>query len=190
MSKLIEEWRPIKDYEGLYEVSDWGRVRSLDHVVKQKNWVGRIVETHYKGKMLTHGKQRKNYWRITLCKNNVTEKRFLHQMVAEAFIPNHDNKPCIDHIDGDPSNNCVWNLRWCTTLENNNNPVTLKRLSEAKKGYTNRAVRKVARCDDYWNILQIYDSMKDARRKGFCNVYNAIYNSKTHYSGGYLWKFL
>lgn len=189
MSKEVEEWRPIQDYEGLYEVSDWGRVRSLDHIVLQNN-KGKLVETHYKGRILTHGKGRKNYWRITLCKNNVTEKIFLHQLVAQAFIPNPEDKKYIDHIDGNPENNFVDNLRWCTYLENNRNPVTVERLRESKVGYTNEKQQKVARCDDEWNILEVYDSMKDARRKGYCNVRYAIYTSKSHIHNGFKFKFV
>lgn len=190
MSKEVEEWRPINGYEGLYEVSDWGNVRSLDHTVIQRNFKGRYVETHYKGKILTHGRGRKNYMRMTLCKNNVTERKWLHRLVAEAFIPNPSNKPFIDHRDGNPQNNNVENLQWVTTKENNNNPITLERLRESKIGCKNRETKKVARCDAVWNILEVYDSLKDARRKGFCNVHYAVYQSRTHYSGGFFWKFI
>lgn len=63
-----------------------------------------------------------------------TKRRFaVHRLVAKAFIPNPDNKPEIDHIDGDPTNNHVWNLQWVTHKENMNNPITKKRLSEALK---------------------------------------------------------
>lgn len=189
MSRLVEEWRPIKDYEGLYEVSDWGNVRSLDHIVYQKN-KKKVCETHYKGRLLKFIIGAKNYYRVALCKNNKVKKYFVHQLVARAFIPNPEKKVYIDHLDGDPTNNCITNLKWCTHKENNNNPVTLERLSLAKIGYVNREVKPVARCDENWVVLEIYPSMKDARRNGFCNVHHAIYKSQTHIHNGFKWKFI
>lgn len=186
----MEIWKDIKNYEGLYQVSNEGRVRSLDHITLQKNFKGRMVQTKYKGRILTHGKGLKNYWRMTLSKNNVLKRFFLHQLVADAFIPNPDNKPYVDHIDGNPENNKVENLRWATTLENNRNPITLERLRESKKGYTNNEVKKVARCNDNWDVLEIYDSLKDARRKGYCNVRYAIYKAQSHMHNGFKWKFI
>lgn len=137
MSKLVEEWRPVVGYEGLYEVSDWGRVRSVLRVVKCGN--GKGSERIFGGKIIKFSyKKNGKYHRYYLHKKGEKNKWFsCHRLVAEAFIPNPDNKPCIDHIDGNPENNSVYNLRWATHQENSNNPITLQRLKEANSGDRN-----------------------------------------------------
>lgn len=135
MSKLIEEWRPVVGYEGLYEVSDWGRVKSVDRIEIffnnkcNKNTIrkrkGRIINIDYNCKG--------GYGRIYLNKDGNEIKKRIHRVVAETFIPNPDNKPCVGHWDCNVTNNKVENLYWCTVVENNNNPITKQRQSEAKK---------------------------------------------------------
>lgn len=122
MSKTVEEWRPIKDYEGLYEVSDWGNVRRLC-----KNKTKPIAKEEIKG-----------YLRVHLWKNGVGKHIFIHKLVAQAFIPNPENKPCIGHKkplpDGteDKTANEVWNIEWMTYKENANYGTLSQRRSEAQ----------------------------------------------------------
>lgn len=103
---MLEEWKPVKEFEGLYEVSNLGRVRALS---KRGFERGGIL------------KQRKNtggYMELRLSKNNQKFNVLVHRLVAMSFIPNPDNKPCINHIDGNKQNNVVENLEWCTHKEN------------------------------------------------------------------------
>ena len=99
-----EEWRDVKGYEGKYQVSNKGNVRTFQRdrsmLMKLKDWFG------YKVVMLWNNKVRKD--------------AKVHRLVAEAFIPNPDNLPIINHKDENPSNNCVENLEWCTYKYNNN----------------------------------------------------------------------
>lgn len=119
----------MKGYEGLYEwCGKTGQVRSVDRYVKK--WDGERIT---RGQILKPNK-RGNYYVVTLSRDSKKEYFLLHRLIATNGIPNPDNKPQIDHIDGDPSNNCIWNLRWSTVSENANNPITRKRKSEARKG--------------------------------------------------------
>ena len=113
--KYINEiWKPIKGYEGLYEVSNLGRIKSLKRLVKK--WDGyRIVPE----KILTPRANNRGYLRINLCKDGITKTFSPHRLVAEAFIPNPDNLPCVNHKDENPLNNVVSNLEWCTYSYNN-----------------------------------------------------------------------
>lgn len=96
---MEEEWRPVKGYEGLYEVSNTGKVRSL--------YFG-------KTRILSPCKNSQGYLQAVLCKDKVPKGLRVHRLVASAFIPNPNNKPEVNHIDGNKANNNVDNLEWCT----------------------------------------------------------------------------
>ena len=109
----MEIWKKMKEF-GDYEVSNLGRVKSPDFILKVptgQSWIR-------KGKILKPYKNKKGY---LICDIRVDGKRKivpLHRLVALAFIPNVDNKPQVNHIDGNKQNNCVENLEWCTNSEN------------------------------------------------------------------------
>lgn len=112
-NELIEEWRPVVGFEGLYEVSDKGRVKSLARIVK-----GKIGTTkRLKGKIL-RPKISNRYQRVWLCRDGFKKIYGIHRLVAQAFIPNPQNKPQVNHIDANPANNFVSNLEWVTISEN------------------------------------------------------------------------
>ena len=113
----MEIWKEIKGYEGLYEVSSEGRVKSTG-----------------KKKGIMRPGTSKGYLKVGLTKDGIRSMFRVHRLVAEAFIPNPDNKPEVDHINGDRKDNRVENLRWMTHKENNNNPVTLERRSVVSMG--------------------------------------------------------
>lgn len=110
-----EIWKDIKNYEGLYQISNYGIVKSLERVIVD-SYCTRII----KGKILKstnhNGKQPYRY--VSLSKNGVIEKAFMHRLVAQTFIPNPDNKPQVNHIDGNVLNNYIENLEWVTNAEN------------------------------------------------------------------------
>jgi len=103
-------WRDIKNFENRYQVSSCGKVRSLDF----KDSLGRTR----KGRILKLQLDRRGYPRVRLSINNRKFSYRIHRLVATAFIPNTENKPQVNHIDGDKTNNSVKNLEWVTNLEN------------------------------------------------------------------------
>jgi len=100
---MIEEWKDIPGYEGLYEVSNLGRVRR-------------------NGKILKPSKNRYGYFQLVLSKDGTKRTFTIHRLVAYAFINNPDNLPCINHKDEDKTNNAVNNLEWCDSRYNNSSP--------------------------------------------------------------------
>ena len=114
--KSCIEWRSVVGFEGLYEVSSTGLVRSIDRVVKNGYSTTRVA----KGVILKAGKKSNGYLQVCLGR---TKNRYVHRLVAEAFVQNPLNRNEIDHIDGDRANNNSNNLRWVTRSENNLNPI-------------------------------------------------------------------
>lgn len=110
-----EIWKPIKGFEGFYEVSSSGRVRSIDRIVYFKNNKGC---RHYKGKVLSQ-KYHNGYAMVNLNKNKNLSVLYVHRIVAETFIPNPNNFKVVNHVSGIKTDNSVENLEWCTSAHNN-----------------------------------------------------------------------
>lgn len=121
---MIEEWRPVVGYEGLYEVSSYGRVRSLDKYDSMNRFLrGRIL------RLFTDGL---GYLRAQLYSNSKRKSFLVHRLVAEAFIPNPDNLPQVNHIDENPSNDNVDNLEWCDGKYNVNYGTRIDRIRDIR----------------------------------------------------------
>lgn len=130
---MIEEWRPVEGYEGLYEVSNLGRVRSVDRYVVDSLENRRF----YKGKVLSPGIRPDGYLFVILSCNGKSKTINVHRIVAQAFIPNFDNLPMVNHKDEDKSNNRVDNLEWCNAKYNNTYGTRQDKVRETaiKNGY-------------------------------------------------------
>jgi hypothetical protein len=120
---IAEIWRPVVGYEGLYEVSNHAHIRGL-------------YRRKYK-MLLSPAKNEKGYRYVCLYKDGSSKCFKVYRLVATAFIPNPNNLPEIDHIDGSRDNDVAWNLMWVTHKENINNPITRQRFSEAQRGEKN-----------------------------------------------------
>lgn len=110
----MEEWKDIKGYEGLYQVSNEGRVRSLDRYVN-----GRNCQVLRKGRIRKFKIDKKGYLLVCLSISNIEKTYKVNRLVAEAFIENPDNLPCTNHKNCIPSDNRVENLEWCDYTYNN-----------------------------------------------------------------------
>lgn len=126
---MIEEWRAVPGYEGLYEVSDQGRVRSIDRY----DSIGRLRKKRYI-KLLLHSS---GYFSVGLSKKGKVTIYLVHRLVAQVFIPNPLGLPQVNHKDEDKLNNNVDNLEWCTAKYNNNYGTSRDRAKNTaiKNGY-------------------------------------------------------
>lgn len=118
----LEIWKDIKNYEGLYQVSNMGRVKSLNyHNTKEE-------------RILKQKKDKYGYYRVVLCRNKIKKDCLVHRLVASAFLPNPNNLPQVNHRDENKQNNCASNLEFCTAKYNANYGTRNERMSKAQKG--------------------------------------------------------
>lgn len=166
---MKEIWKPVVGYENLYEVSNFGRVKSLPRNSTVK--YARILKSHT---------NRYGYLHVNLYKNNKRKDFLVHRLVAEAFIPNPDNLPVVNHKDENPSNNFSTNLEWCTYEYNINYGTSQQRkshkLSKPVCQYTldNELIKiwsSLTECKNKegFNIGHIYECCRGIRKshKGF-----------------------
>jgi hypothetical protein len=160
----MEKWLDIVGYEGKYKVSDNGRIKS--YLTSKKGILRKISDNGY------------GYMFLALCKNGVKKKHRVHRLVTMAFIPNLENKPCINHINGIKSDNSVQNLEWCTHSANNKHAY--------EKGLNNTIGNKHASFVTANEIRRKKATTKISQRelaKQFCiceSSISKIINYKTH----------
>ena len=161
----FELWKDIKGFEGLYQVSTLGRVRSLDKYIDAK--IKNVDKVLKRGKILKPYYGKDGYLRVHLCKNGKRTRFLVHRLVAEAFISNPDNLPCVNHKDEDKTNNYPCNLEWCTYKYNTNYGTRNKRAS-IKLINREDLSKKVYQYDLKGNLINVWASTMDCDRNGFC----------------------
>lgn len=124
-----EEWNDIPDYEGLYQASSLGRIKSVARCRKGKN--GGLVPMEER--ILKQSVGKNNYCYVSLSKDGVVKFKTVHRLICSAFVENPDHLPCVDHIDGNRVNNNITNLRWCTTKDNLNFEMAKRNMSITSK---------------------------------------------------------
>lgn len=180
----MEIWKDIKGYEGLYQVSSEGRVKSLERKTQHR---GRLITI--KERLLKQSLDTKGYLMAHLYKNGIDNTLKVHRLVAEAFIDNPDNLPQVNHKSEDKTLNSVENLEWCDTKYNINYGTHNERVA---KSLTNGITSKpIIQYDLDGNFIQEYPSMHEAARclglkqGGISMCCRGI--AKTAY--GFIWKY-
>ena len=175
----MEIWKDIVNYEGLYQISNEGNVKSLDKTYN----VGYGGIKHQKEKILKPTNVGRGYLHICLCKNGKKEYKRIHRLVAEAFIPNPNNYPTINHKDENPKNNKVENLEWCTQSYNNTYGGRTERMAKTQS-------KKVYQYTLDGELVKIWSSTNECGRNGFCQGWVAACcrgERKTH--KGFKWSY-
>ena len=194
-----EIWKDVAGYEGLYQVSSFGRVKSLGHDAWHK---GRILKQHLDGKGA--------YFLIALHKNKTKENMLVHRLVTQHFIPNPNNLPQVNHKDENKKNNHVDNLEWCTAEYNMNYGNAMKRMIETRFK-NNNVSDMVEKCKQTKIKNQSYSCEKPVAQYTLNGDFVANYSSATdaeHKTGisrcgiqrccigrykqakGYIWKYI
>ena len=157
-TRTKEIWKPIPNYEGYYEASSLGRIRSVDRVVKNGNWTkpvrGRVLKV-----CVNDG-----YIYCSLSKDGKVKQQKVHRLVAITFIPNPDNLPYINHKNEDKGDNRVENLEWCTKWHNEHYGTFQEK---AKSGVRRVNGRPVVQYDVNGNVIREYECIVDVRKYGF-----------------------
>lgn len=159
-----EIWKDIPNYEGLYQVSNLGRIKSLER--KIKNNYNYFIHKEQLLKLCIGKKD--GYVYVHLTKNNKGKTTKVHRLVAKAFIPNPYNLPQINHKDENKTNNCVDNLEWCTSKYNNNYGTRNSKLynkTSFRKGHKPKSCKKIEKYSLDGSLLETYSSIREAGRK-------------------------
>lgn len=179
---MEEIWKPIKGYEGIYEVSSYGRVRSLDRYVCRGNGTQPVL---IRGNM-KHPHLHCGYLYVGLNKDGKKKSCFVHRLVAEAFIPNPHNYPFINHKDEVRQNNHYENLEWCTKLYNNTYGSRKGKVMNASQ------MRRVIQMDMEGNFIAEYPAVKKAAKAvgiRFPEAITMCCSGKNKSAYGYKWKY-
>lgn len=159
----MEEWRSIKSYEGIYEVSSWGRVRSVDRVVQSSCRHTSFCYTK-KGQILKPQPNNKGYFILQLKNKNRRHAVSVHRLVAETFIPNPDNLSDVNHKDGNKTNNHVENLEWMSHFDNVHHAA-----EELERGGCIKNRREVVMLKD-GKVVTRFASVRDAASSIGCSL--------------------
>ncbi len=175
-----EEWRDIEGYEGYYQVSNKGRVKSLERIDSNNHPV--------KEKILKQCFTNCGYLRVGLRKDGKLKLFLVHRLVAEAFIPNPNDFPCVNHKSERKTENNVKNLEWISVKDNNNFGTRNERMSKAKTN--NPKISTPIKCFDFkTNEETIYPSIMEAARNfnvSSSSIYNSLKHNKSPYKNRYI----
>ena len=186
---MEEIWKDIPGIlYGYFQVSNLGRAKRLERKSLRKDWKYNV----YKEKIIHLG-ENKGYYFFSYYINGISGVESVHRAVAKAFIPNPENKPEVNHIDGNKGNNKPENLEWCTRLENMRH-ASINHLCKPKRGKDHWHAKSVDMLDkNTGEFIKSFDSIADAARyigdKKFSGKISATARGCQKSSHGYKWRF-
>ena len=181
---LAEEWREIPGYEGLYEVSNYGNVRSLPRTVEWSRF-GKELVSHRSGRQMSHSQDQDGYRIIGLTnKDGVRKTEKVHRLVCAAFIGPCPDGYQVGHIDENKANNFIGNLEYVTCKENINHGMRTEKAMRKRR-------KPVAQFES-GEIVDVYKSISEAARKTGCSDIEISRNCRGLNSGvkGFQWRYL
>lgn len=183
-----EVWKDIKGYEGLYQISDYGRVKSLERVQSRRTRWGSIVNVLIESKILATAHNNKGYCTVSLCRNNTHKTTLTHRLVAIHFLENNNDYPEVDHNDENKNNNRVTNLVWCDRLYNNTRGVQSK---EGRRKSSKFRMKPVSQFSLDGMLLNSFDGIRLAEEKTGVSNQNICKccQHKASTAGGYIWRY-
>jgi hypothetical protein len=174
-----EIWKDIPGYENYYQISNTGKVKSF-----------------VSNKILKPITDKDGYLRVCLCVNQKRKSHIIHRIVAKVFIPNPQNKPHINHLDFNITNNCVSNLEWCTPKENilysyNEGRINPPKYWKNKFSYNHHSSKEVLQYDINGTVINKYGSAHEAMRQtGIDNKHiSGVARGERKTAGGFIWKY-
>ena len=186
---MQEFWRDIKGYEGKYQISNLGRIKSLYFKNKQvKVQREKILKPQFDG----------NYYFIMLSINNKRKIHFIHRLIAMTFIPNKNNYACVNHINGIKTDNRIENLEWCSHSQNTKHAykIGLINVGKGKDNYNynkpgNRR-KKVIQYDENGNVIKVWEHAKDIEEelKINANKIRKCCRENKKMVGGFKWEYM
>jgi len=196
---MKEEWKDIPKYEGLYQVSNLGRVRSIDRVVRTKSGKSKNL----KGIILSPQYYKNGYRFVTLSKDGNTKGFSIHRMVALSFIPNPENKPEVNHINENKNDNRASNLEWMSVRENRNYGTRIERGVAhrdqsgenngmyGRKGSLNPNSRAILQFDLSGVFIREYESISIATEMTSSNPssISKVARGRIKYTNSFIWRY-
>lgn len=177
-----EIWKDIPGYEGLYQVSNLGNIKSLDRY--------KIIKAKIKGRILKPGINSQGYYQVVLNKNGRTKHVRINRIVAQVFIKNEKNKKEVNHKDGNKQNNCVDNLEWVTPKENMQH-AKINNLINPVKGKEHYKAKKIKQYTKDNIFIKEYFSVAEASKQTniLRSAISMCLTKQSNSAGGFIWRY-
>lgn len=190
---MKEIWKDIPEYEGLYQASNTGKIRSHDRLIIVPPNNKSIYGFNYirEGRELKQQVSKNGYLKVLLYDELGNRKfRTVHRLIASTFLSNPHNYTCVNHRDENKLNNSLDNLEWCTHKYNINYGTCISRRSNSQRS-TNKNMTPIAKCADDGSIVDVYKSMREASRLNNLYQSNIFKSCNSNIKcGGYHWRYI